>query len=103
MPADLAHRVGHSSDRTWAGASPLRQAAAQRHRMGMNRILSVSIRRGIAVAVFALAAVLGGAGAAAASAAPAPYCGITWGSLPRAHDALSPAPLTDVRTGPHDC
>jgi hypothetical protein len=71
--------------------------------MDMNHILSVSIRRGVAVAVFAIAAVLGGAGAAAASAAPAPYCGITWGSLPRDSAVSSTAPLTNVRTGQHDC
>lgn len=69
----------------------------------MNRILSVSIRRGIAVAVFAVAAVLGGAGPAAASAAPAPYCGITWGSLSKDNAVSSLAPLTNVRTGQHDC
>lgn len=69
----------------------------------MNHIVSVSIRRGLAVAAFAVAAVLGSVGAADAAASPAPYCGTTWGSLPRSHDALGTAPLTDVRTGRHDC
>jgi hypothetical protein len=40
---------------------------------------------------------------AAAGAATAPFCGITWGSLPAAQGDLSPAPLLDLRTGQHDC
>lgn len=53
---------------------------------------------------FALMAVatLGGAGAASASD-PVPYCGITWGSLPKLQDATSTAALVDARTGQHDC
>jgi hypothetical protein len=51
---------------------------------------------------FLVAAVAGSLGPANASAA-APYCGITWGSLPKVHDALSPAGLIDARTGRHDC
>jgi len=50
--------------------------------------------------------------AAAAVVAPAsaqaadPYCGITWGSLPKAAVATSPADaemVNDVRAGRHDC
>lgn len=34
-----------------------------------------------------------------------PYCGIFWGSLPKTHQtmSLSPAPLTNLRTGSHLC
>jgi hypothetical protein len=36
----------------------------------------------------------------------APYCGITWGSLPKGTDPiteLSPGPITGARPGRHDC
>jgi hypothetical protein len=46
---------------------------------------------------------VGAAGAAGASSAAAPYCGITWGSLPKVNNALSSAALVDARTGQHDC
>jgi hypothetical protein len=49
-----------------------------------------------------VAAILGSVATASASAA-APYCGITWGSLPKVHDASSQALLLDPRTGQHDC
>ncbi|WP_321166383.1 hypothetical protein [Serinicoccus sp. CUA-874] len=41
---------------------------------------------------------------AAPAATAAPYCGITWGSLPKVtgYDT-EPAPLTDVRAGRHSC
>jgi hypothetical protein len=51
---------------------------------------------------FLVAALAGSLGPANAAAA-APYCGITWGSLPKSHDDLSPAALINVRTGRHDC
>ena len=60
-------------------------------------------RRSLAVALFLVAAALGSAGAVNASAAARPYCGITWGSLPKVSDIHSPAALTDIRTGQHDC
>lgn len=37
------------------------------------------------------------------AAAAAPYCGITWGSLPKADDAGDTEVLTDVRAGRHAC
>jgi hypothetical protein len=38
------------------------------------------------------------------SVSAAPYCGITWGSLPKtASDSTSNDTLTNVRTGRHDC
>jgi hypothetical protein len=48
-------------------------------------------------------ALVGVTAPAPASAAGAPFCGITWGSLPRAGGDLSQAPLLDLRTGRHDC
>jgi len=63
------------------------------------------MRRGIVVALTLVAVALGSVGAvgAAGAAAAAPYCGITWGSLPKAAETLSSAELLDVRTGQHDC
>ncbi len=58
--------------------------------------------RGLIAALFLATTVLGGAGAVSAAAAP-PYCGITWGSLPRVNEVLAPEALTNVRTGQHDC
>jgi hypothetical protein len=63
---------------------------------------SIHVRRGVAVVVFLVAAVLGGSTGASASAA-SPRCGITWGSLPKVHGDLSPGPLVNVRTGRHAC
>jgi hypothetical protein len=49
-------------------------------------------------------AIVAGLGLVAASSAQAaPYCGITWGSLPKDGGALSAAPLTNVRAARHDC
>ncbi|HEX7277677.1 MAG TPA: hypothetical protein VF244_09920 [Acidimicrobiales bacterium] len=42
--------------------------------------------------------------ASASAAAPAkPFCGITWGSLAKAHAATAEPNLTTTRTGRHDC
>lgn len=38
-----------------------------------------------------------------ASASAAPYCGISWGSLAKTSSSHTSAPITDVRTGRHDC
>jgi hypothetical protein len=38
-----------------------------------------------------------------AAAAPEPYCGIRWGSLPKADGDMSQAPLVNVRAGRHSC
>lgn len=53
-------------------------------------------------AVVVLAAVLSTLLVGAATA-QTPYCGITWGSLPKSGGTLSPSPLTGVRTGQHPC
>jgi hypothetical protein len=64
-------------------------------------------RIGIAALVVALWGILPGA-ATASSAAVAtvdagPYCGITWGSLPKAGGALSQAPLIATQTAQQPC
>lgn len=51
------------------------------------------------LATLALVAGLGITGTAPASAA----CGTTWGSLPKASSSITSAPITNVRTGRHDC
>lgn len=52
--------------------------------------------------VFSLAFILVGSSAAPTSAAP--YCGITWGSMPKvAGPDLSLNQLTNIRTGRHAC
>lgn len=38
-----------------------------------------------------------------AAAAPAPYCGITWGSLPKSANPSTLPQLTNIRAGRHDC
>ena len=40
---------------------------------------------------------------AAAAEAATPYCGIRWGSLPKAGGTASDHPLGTVRTGRHEC
>ncbi|MGV1007628.1 MAG: AMIN-like domain-containing (lipo)protein [Dermatophilaceae bacterium] len=44
-----------------------------------------------------------GATVSSASAAPAPFCGITWGSLDKHAGDLLQSSVTGVRTGRHDC
>lgn len=63
-----------------------------------------------ATAALALALGLGMAGSAPAASAPvtapaaAPYCGITWGSTPKAHSVhTSRAQVTGARTARHTC
>jgi hypothetical protein len=63
-------------------------------------------RRGRAALLLAwLSAVLVavGVGSVGTAHAAAPYCGITWGSLPKAAGTGSQAALTNARTGRHDC
>lgn len=56
----------------------------------------------IGACVIAMAA-SGAAVLAPAGAQAAPYCGIGWGSLPKAAGAMSVAPIVDVRAGQHTC
>jgi hypothetical protein len=39
----------------------------------------------------------------ATPAAAAPYCGITWGSVPKSTPDLTPNPIVGGRVGKHDC
>lgn len=43
------------------------------------------------------------AGLPLGSASAAPYCGITWGSLPKSNSAGTPRHLLNARTGQHSC
>lgn len=60
------------------------------------------LRTGLAALVVA-AGLMAGVGVTEAAATGAPYCGITWGSLPKAHDTFSGSPLLTTRTGQHGC
>jgi hypothetical protein len=71
----------------------------------IDRLTRGASKRLLLVATLALT-LIGAAGVtagAASAAASAPFCGITWGSLPRANGDLGTSPLLDVRTGRHDC
>src|SRR4051812_42430657 len=59
--------------------------------------------RVITLGLLALGLVVVGTGASPASAAP--YCGIYWGSLPKAEGTgpTNPTPIVNVRAGQHDC
>jgi hypothetical protein len=65
------------------------------------------MRRLFAIPVLAFALLAGTAASgllpASASTASAPYCGITWGSLPKDNPTMGPQPITNVRSGRHDC
>lgn len=39
----------------------------------------------------------------AAAQAAAPYCGITWGSLPKTVNTMTTSPLVNIRTGRNTC
>ena len=61
-------------------------------------------RRFLTACGLSVATLLTGAGTTVAVAAPAaPYCGITWGSLPETSGPMTQAPVTGVRVGRHDC
>jgi hypothetical protein len=66
----------------------------------MRRLVTIP---SIALTVAALAAACWLPGAAAAAPAATPYCGITWGSLPKSDPRMSFSPITNVRSGRHDC
>jgi hypothetical protein len=64
----------------------------------MKRCLRVTISGLLAVGLVVI-------GTAGSSAAASPYCGITWGSLPKAAGTgpTNPTPIVNVRAGRHDC
>lgn len=55
------------------------------------------------VTVLSVVLAVVGVFAVAAPTSAAPYCGITWGSLPKNGGVMSTAPLTNIRTGQHSC
>lgn len=59
------------------------------------------MKKALILAIITVFSVVGLAPAAQANAAP--YCGLTWGSLPKSLEASSTKQLIDVRTGRHDC
>jgi hypothetical protein len=62
------------------------------------------LRFRLALAAGLCAAVIGaGLLPAVAGAHAGPYCGITWGSLPKSASEMTGAPVAGVRTGHHDC
>jgi len=68
--------------------------------------MSVTHRRPVLFAtalVIMAGSTLGGAVSAGTASASTPYCGITWGSLPKAGGSLHQAPLVTTRTGQHPC
>ncbi len=66
--------------------------------------MSTILRRPAAI-LAGLAVMLATLGVATVQAAEAatPYCGITWGSRPKAGGTASEHPLSSVRTGRHQC
>ncbi len=58
------------------------------------------MRRLFALLALAFSVILG---PLASSAPAAPYCGITWGSLPKTADHFSTRPVVAARTGQHEC
>ncbi len=61
------------------------------------------LRLFIGAGLSALVLAVGVLPAVAGAATSTPYCGITWGSLPKAGGTASLAALDNVRTGRHDC
>lgn len=60
------------------------------------------MKKPLAAAATAALALAGGLSMGVVSP-PAPYCGITWGSLAKSSAVESTAQITAVRTGRHDC
>ncbi|MHA7209859.1 AMIN-like domain-containing (lipo)protein [Arthrobacter sp. MDT1-65] len=54
-------------------------------------------------ATLAALALAGGLGLAGAPPASAAYCGISWGSTTKVVDSYSSGPITNVRSGRHEC
>jgi len=72
----------------------------------MHRVATISrVLRATTVAVVATVLLTAGAVPAAVpqAGAVAPYCGITWGSLPRTGSRLVAGPIINARAGQHPC
>lgn len=77
----------------------MRQIALRPWRLSTITLLAVAL-----VAIFlGTAATAAGSPVTIAAATATPYCGITWGSLPKSHPATAVSPLVNVRAGRHDC
>lgn len=61
------------------------------------------MKRSIVLVVSVVVALLSGLVIAAMPAGAAPYCGITWGSLPKELSVGSTGEVVDVRAGRHEC
>jgi hypothetical protein len=57
----------------------------------------------LAAAVLTVVGAVAPAVSARAGRAAAPYCGITWGSVPETRAGMATRPITNVRAGRHDC
>lgn len=55
------------------------------------------------VLLLAVLAAMFGVVLPAGTAAAAPYCGITWGSLPKSANPTTVSELVNIRSGRHDC
>ena len=64
---------------------------------------ALTLTLGLAAAPAGAAPAAPAATAATAATAAAPYCGITWGSVPDVAGTYTPAPITNLRGGRHDC
>jgi len=74
------------------------------HGQGFKKVGNMLRRTGIMVAAaFIMAAGAVPVAATSAAAAPAPYCGITWGSLQKTGNTPALPQLTNIRAGRHDC
>lgn len=74
--------------------------------MRHTRLFVIAALTGAGLLTAAPAATAAGPGVTAApslASAAAASCGVTWGSLPKTGTGTGDRPLTDVRTGRHDC
>ena len=69
--------------------------------MKTRQLLGRSVRTAAVLVVGLMSTV--GAVSAASTADAAPYCGIVWGSLEKSNNQMSPAAISSVRAGHHDC
>ena len=70
--------------------------------MNTRQLFSRMFRSAAAVLAEGLISTAGAVGAATTADA-APYCGIVWGSLEKSNIQMSPAAISNVRAGRHDC
>lgn len=90
------------------GVNRTAQSRVHMHRRWKDRHMNIRQLRARSFRSAAAALAIGlistaGAVSTAATADAAPYCGIVWGSLEKANIQLSPAAISSVRAGRHDC